>query len=84
MTPAPVETVVPIEAESVFETATDDISETPKPAASKKRKAQNTKPSENAAQIAAVLEVGINSGKPKRRKKDEVDENQLSLFDFAA
>ena len=84
MTPTPVETALPIEAESVFETAADDIPETPKPAASKKRKAQNTKPSENAAQIAAVLELEAKNRKLKRQKKEEVDENQLSLFNFAA
>ena len=84
MTPTPVETAVPSEAESVFETAENDTPETPKTAAPKKRKAQNTKPSENAAQIAAVLELEIKNRKPKRRKKEEVDENQLSLFDFAA
>ncbi|MBP5717959.1 MAG: hypothetical protein J6X53_03130, partial [Abditibacteriota bacterium] len=84
MMPAPVETVVPPESESVFETAADDIPETPKAVAPKKRKAQNTSPSVDAAQIAAVLELEAKNRKPKRRKKEEVDENQLSLFDFAA
>ena len=93
MTPAPVETTRPIEIET--EPATDmtveDILETPKPAAQKavkpepaaqkKRKAQNTT-SGNAAQLTLIPEQ--EPKKSKRRKKDEVDENQLSLFDLAA
>ena len=93
MKPAPVETAVPPESESVLEmaapekSADDNSAQTvpgENPAAPKKRKAQNTSPSADAAQIAAVLEVEINNRKRKRRKKEEVDENQLSLFDFAA
>ncbi len=62
--------------DSIFRTAADDIPKTPKPAAPKKRGAQNTRASENAAPQEPK--------KSKRRKKEKVDENQLSLFDFAA
>ncbi|MBQ6545662.1 MAG: hypothetical protein IJL72_07965, partial [Lachnospiraceae bacterium] len=78
MTPTPVETAVPPKSESVLETAVpeksadDNSAQTvpgENPAAPKKRKAQNTSPSADAAQIAAVLEVAGSSLSTRIRQR---------------